>query len=269
MRAWQMRAPTARNTATPISPSPSIGSGSRRKPMAAAIVASTISTTTATDSPAPGGPGSPNSMRWVSRLSSLIAFPPGFCPTSYTAGPGSGRVRNVMTVTTSTARDALPFLHSQSAEDVMAHQSRLAGFIIDCQDTPAEEGARFWAAALGLQAQPSYAEDGAEYADLQGAPAGPERGSTARRSPFTGAPGHRERRHRRRGRPPGEARRAPDRLRQTLVGNGSTDRPSLLHRAHARARGACQSLALKEERDGSHCFRPLRLLHLRHARRLR
>lgn len=54
----------------------------------------------------------------------------------------------------------------------MAHQSRLAGFIIDCQDTPADEGARFWAAALGLQAQPSYAEDGAEYADLQGVPAG-------------------------------------------------------------------------------------------------
>lgn len=45
----------------------------------------------------------------------------------------------------------------------MAHQSRLAGFIIDCQDTPADEGARFWAGALGLQAQPSYGEDGAEY----------------------------------------------------------------------------------------------------------
>lgn len=35
----------------------------------------------------------------------------------------------------------------------MAHQSRLAGFIIDCEDTPADEGARFWATALGLQAQ--------------------------------------------------------------------------------------------------------------------
>ena len=54
----------------------------------------------------------------------------------------------------------------------MAHQSRLAGFIIDCQDTPAAEGARFWAAALGLQAQPPHAEDGAEYAELGGAPAG-------------------------------------------------------------------------------------------------
>ncbi|HDS1299729.1 MULTISPECIES: VOC family protein [Stenotrophomonas] len=54
----------------------------------------------------------------------------------------------------------------------MAHQSRLAGFIIDCQDTPADEGARFWAAALGLQAQPSYGEDGAEYAELRDAPGG-------------------------------------------------------------------------------------------------
>lgn len=54
----------------------------------------------------------------------------------------------------------------------MAHQSRLAGFIIDCEGIPADEGARFWAAALGLQAQPARAEDAAEYADLLGAPAG-------------------------------------------------------------------------------------------------
>ena len=54
----------------------------------------------------------------------------------------------------------------------MAHQSRLAGFIIDCQDLPADEGARFWAAALGLQAQAAHVEGGAEYADLLGAPAG-------------------------------------------------------------------------------------------------
>lgn len=54
----------------------------------------------------------------------------------------------------------------------MAHQSRLAGFIIDCEGIPPDEGARFWAAALGLKAQPAYAEGGAEYADLQGAPAG-------------------------------------------------------------------------------------------------
>jgi hypothetical protein len=54
----------------------------------------------------------------------------------------------------------------------MAHQSRLAGFIIDCQDLPADAGAGFWAAALGLQAQAARVEDGAEYADLLGAPAG-------------------------------------------------------------------------------------------------
>jgi hypothetical protein len=54
----------------------------------------------------------------------------------------------------------------------MAHRSRLAGFIIDCQDTAADEAAAFWSAALGYEAQPAYAEEGAEYADLQGAPAG-------------------------------------------------------------------------------------------------
>ncbi len=47
------------NTEMPIRPSPSIWSGRRMKPIAAAMVANTISTTTATDSPAPGGPGSP------------------------------------------------------------------------------------------------------------------------------------------------------------------------------------------------------------------
>ncbi|MBA0342948.1 VOC family protein [Stenotrophomonas maltophilia] len=54
----------------------------------------------------------------------------------------------------------------------MAHQSRLAGFIIDCQDLPADAGAGFWAAALGLQAQAARVEGGAEHADLLGAPAG-------------------------------------------------------------------------------------------------
>lgn len=54
----------------------------------------------------------------------------------------------------------------------MAHRSRLAGFIIDCQDTPADQAAAFWSAALGYRAAPAYREEGAEYADLQGAPAG-------------------------------------------------------------------------------------------------
>lgn len=54
----------------------------------------------------------------------------------------------------------------------MAHRSRLAGFIIDCQDVPADRAAAFWSAALGYTAAPAYCEDQAEYADLQGAPAG-------------------------------------------------------------------------------------------------
>lgn len=54
----------------------------------------------------------------------------------------------------------------------MSHRSRLAGFIIDCQDQDADEGARFWSAALGLPAQPAYREGEAEYAELQDGPAG-------------------------------------------------------------------------------------------------
>lgn len=54
----------------------------------------------------------------------------------------------------------------------MAHRSRLAGFIIDCQEHAADDGARFWAAALGLSARPTYREGDAEYAELDGAPGG-------------------------------------------------------------------------------------------------
>jgi predicted enzyme related to lactoylglutathione lyase len=54
----------------------------------------------------------------------------------------------------------------------MAHRSRLAGFIIDCQEQDADESARFWSAALGLTAQPAYREGDAQYAELDGAPAG-------------------------------------------------------------------------------------------------
>ncbi len=54
----------------------------------------------------------------------------------------------------------------------MAHRSRLAGFIIDCQDKDADESARFWSAALGLSPQPAYREGDAEYAELDGAPGG-------------------------------------------------------------------------------------------------
>ncbi|HYG07879.1 MAG TPA: VOC family protein [Stenotrophomonas sp.] len=54
----------------------------------------------------------------------------------------------------------------------MGHRSRLAGFIIDCQDHDADAAARFWSAALGLEPQPAYREDTAEYAELRGAPGG-------------------------------------------------------------------------------------------------
>jgi hypothetical protein len=47
------------------------------------------------------------------------------------------------------------------------HKSRLAGFIIDCRDTPPDEGAAFWSTALGLDVlagdEPSYVRlDGRE-----------------------------------------------------------------------------------------------------------
>jgi len=53
----------------------------------------------------------------------------------------------------------------------MSHRSRLAGFIIDCQDTDSDTAATFWSAALGLQAQPAETDnDGAQYAQLLYAP---------------------------------------------------------------------------------------------------
>ncbi len=46
----------------------------------------------------------------------------------------------------------------------MAHRSRLAGFIIDCQDTDAGTAARFWSAALGLVPRAAETDtDGAQY----------------------------------------------------------------------------------------------------------
>jgi len=53
----------------------------------------------------------------------------------------------------------------------VSHRSRLAGFIIDCQEQDADEAAAFWSAALGFPARPAYREDGAEYAELDGTPA--------------------------------------------------------------------------------------------------
>jgi hypothetical protein len=54
----------------------------------------------------------------------------------------------------------------------MSHRSRLAGFIIDCPQHDADAGAAFWGAALGYRAAPAYRDGDAEYAELQGAPAG-------------------------------------------------------------------------------------------------
>ena len=55
----------------------------------------------------------------------------------------------------------------------MAHRSRLAGFIIDCQGTDAGTSARFWSAALGLVPRAAETDtDGAQYAGLSGAPGG-------------------------------------------------------------------------------------------------
>jgi predicted enzyme related to lactoylglutathione lyase len=53
----------------------------------------------------------------------------------------------------------------------MSHRSRLAGFIIDCQDTDSDTAAAFWSAALGLQALPAETDsDGAQYTRLRDAP---------------------------------------------------------------------------------------------------
>jgi hypothetical protein len=50
------------------------------------------------------------------------------------------------------------------------HRSRLAGFIIDCRDTPPDEGAVFWKQALGLSVmpgdEPSYVRLDARARDL-------------------------------------------------------------------------------------------------------
>ena len=53
----------------------------------------------------------------------------------------------------------------------MAHRSRLAGFIIDCQTGELETAARFWSGALGLPVAESYVDGEAEYASLSRTPA--------------------------------------------------------------------------------------------------
>jgi predicted enzyme related to lactoylglutathione lyase len=54
----------------------------------------------------------------------------------------------------------------------MPHRSRLAGFIIDCQDARLDEAARFWAEALGLAiVNPDELGEG-KYAVLSNGPGG-------------------------------------------------------------------------------------------------
>lgn len=50
----------------------------------------------------------------------------------------------------------------------MTHHSRLGGFIIDCQTDDIATAARFWSAALGLEAGEETQEGDAEYVMLDG-----------------------------------------------------------------------------------------------------
>ncbi len=54
----------------------------------------------------------------------------------------------------------------------MAHRSRLAGFIIDCNDSGDHAAAvDFWSQALGMPTKEHYVEEGAEYSNLSNTPA--------------------------------------------------------------------------------------------------
>jgi len=53
----------------------------------------------------------------------------------------------------------------------MAHRSRLAGFIIDCNTDDHAAAVAFWSQALGLPATEHLVEAGAEYTNLSNTPA--------------------------------------------------------------------------------------------------
>ncbi|BCT91910.1 hypothetical protein LYSHEL_09340 [Lysobacter helvus] len=53
----------------------------------------------------------------------------------------------------------------------MAHRSRLAGFIIDCQVDDLGVATDFWSKALGLHVGEHYVDGAAEYAAFTGTPA--------------------------------------------------------------------------------------------------
>lgn len=46
------------------------------------------------------------------------------------------------------------------------HKSRLAGFIIDCQNSDLQSAGRFWSAALGMEARALPGEEGEKYVRL-------------------------------------------------------------------------------------------------------
>ncbi|WP_426754713.1 VOC family protein [Myxococcus sp. Y35] len=54
----------------------------------------------------------------------------------------------------------------------MAHRSRLAGFIIDCETGDVDAAATFWSQALGMSRGEPYTEDGATYVGMANAPGG-------------------------------------------------------------------------------------------------
>ncbi len=54
----------------------------------------------------------------------------------------------------------------------MAHRSRLAGFIIDCQTGDIDAAATFWSGALGLQVGDKQVEGDAEYVEFLQGPSG-------------------------------------------------------------------------------------------------
>ena len=53
----------------------------------------------------------------------------------------------------------------------MAHRSRLAGFIIDCNTDDHAAAVDFWSQALGYPVKERYVDDGTEYTSLAGTPA--------------------------------------------------------------------------------------------------
>ena len=53
----------------------------------------------------------------------------------------------------------------------MAHRSRLAGFIIDCQTEDLPAAADFWSKALGCPINEAYVDGEAEYTSLSDTPA--------------------------------------------------------------------------------------------------